>query len=177
PQAASIPHIRATLPQNRQPPTTRPIDNLPHFFPNRIRPPWAMRPGIRSLHPIEDLICHGHLDQYIMKPREPSLRPKGPVERQVDVIVCGPVVGGVSSSARKAYSHRTASMRNRLGKRTLRYRERSRSKEQASRGRTRHKLFSKTEQSKGDGGLRNFQWEDVKRKVAPTRQISRRNKS
>ncbi|RRT85892.1 hypothetical protein B296_00001726 [Ensete ventricosum] len=54
---------------------------------------------------IEDLICHGHLDQYIMKPREPSLRPKGPVERQVDVIVCGPVVGGVSSSARKAYSH------------------------------------------------------------------------
>ncbi|RZS17976.1 hypothetical protein BHM03_00050188 [Ensete ventricosum] len=35
-------------------------------------------------------------------------------------------------------------------------------------GRTMHKLFSKTEQSKGDGGLQNFQWEEYKRKVALT---------
>ncbi|RWW00010.1 hypothetical protein GW17_00037049 [Ensete ventricosum] len=39
---------------------------------------------------IEDLIRHSHLDRYIRKPREPSLHPKGPGERQVDVIVGGP---------------------------------------------------------------------------------------
>ncbi|RRT53175.1 hypothetical protein B296_00045812 [Ensete ventricosum] len=54
---------------------------------------------------IEDLICRGHLDRYIRKPREPSLRPKGPVERQVYVIIGGPTVGGDNSSARKAYAH------------------------------------------------------------------------
>ncbi|RRT79618.1 hypothetical protein B296_00004394 [Ensete ventricosum] len=53
---------------------------------------------------IEDLICRGHLDRYIRKPRESSLRPKGLVERQVDVIIGGPTVGGDSSSARKAYA-------------------------------------------------------------------------
>ncbi|RWV98064.1 hypothetical protein GW17_00039117 [Ensete ventricosum] len=54
---------------------------------------------------IEDLICRGHLDRYIRKPREPSLHPKGLVQRQVDVIIGGPAVGGDSSSARKAYAH------------------------------------------------------------------------
>ncbi|RWW82973.1 hypothetical protein BHE74_00008533 [Ensete ventricosum] len=54
---------------------------------------------------IEDLIHHGHLDRYIMKPREPSLRPKGPTERQIDIIVGGPAACGVSSSVRKAYAH------------------------------------------------------------------------
>ncbi|RRT76595.1 hypothetical protein B296_00004599 [Ensete ventricosum] len=53
---------------------------------------------------IEDLIRRGHLDRYIMKPHEPSLCPKGPVERQVDIIVGGPGAGGVSSSTRKAYA-------------------------------------------------------------------------
>ncbi|RRT67458.1 hypothetical protein B296_00015548 [Ensete ventricosum] len=53
---------------------------------------------------IEDLIHRGHLNRYIMKPREPSLRPKGPVERHIDVIVGCPTAGGVSSSARKAYA-------------------------------------------------------------------------
>ncbi|RWW07836.1 hypothetical protein BHE74_00024112 [Ensete ventricosum] len=53
---------------------------------------------------IENLMCCDHLDRYIRKPREPSLRPKGPVERQVDVIVGGPTMGGVSSSVRKAYA-------------------------------------------------------------------------
>ncbi|RWW56504.1 hypothetical protein BHE74_00036774 [Ensete ventricosum] len=53
---------------------------------------------------IEDLIHRGHLDWYIMKPRESSLHPKGPVERQIVVIVGGPAAGGVSSSARKSYA-------------------------------------------------------------------------
>ncbi|RRT59703.1 hypothetical protein B296_00035218 [Ensete ventricosum] len=55
---------------------------------------------------IKDLIHRGHLDQYIRKPSEPSLCPKGSVERHIDVIVGGPTVGGVSSLARKAYAHR-----------------------------------------------------------------------
>ncbi|RWV86704.1 hypothetical protein GW17_00051368 [Ensete ventricosum] len=38
---------------------------------------------------IEDLIRQDHLDRYVRKPREPSLYPKGPVERQIDIIVGG----------------------------------------------------------------------------------------
>ncbi|RZR99005.1 hypothetical protein BHM03_00028472 [Ensete ventricosum] len=38
---------------------------------------------------IEDLIRQDHLDRYARKPREPSLCPKGPVERQIDIIVGG----------------------------------------------------------------------------------------
>ncbi|RRT82778.1 hypothetical protein B296_00000094 [Ensete ventricosum] len=53
---------------------------------------------------IEDLILRGHLNRYIMKLREPSLCLKGPVERHIDVIVGGLAMGGVSSSARKAYA-------------------------------------------------------------------------
>ncbi|RRT61121.1 hypothetical protein B296_00030544 [Ensete ventricosum] len=53
---------------------------------------------------IEDLIHRGHLDRYIRKPHESSLYLKGPVERQVDVIIGGPSAGGNSSSARKAYA-------------------------------------------------------------------------
>ncbi|RZS01982.1 hypothetical protein BHM03_00031935 [Ensete ventricosum] len=53
---------------------------------------------------IEDLIHCDHLDRYIRKLREPSLHPKGPMERHINVIVEGPVVGGVSSSVKKAYA-------------------------------------------------------------------------
>ncbi|RWW66298.1 hypothetical protein BHE74_00026350 [Ensete ventricosum] len=53
---------------------------------------------------IKDLIHCDHLDRYIMKSCEPSLHSKGPVERQIDVIVGGSTVGGISSSARKAYA-------------------------------------------------------------------------
>ncbi|RRT57307.1 hypothetical protein B296_00041683 [Ensete ventricosum] len=53
---------------------------------------------------IEDLIRRGHLDRYIRKPCESSLRSKGPVERRVDVIIGGPNTGDDSSSARKAYA-------------------------------------------------------------------------
>ncbi|RRT33524.1 hypothetical protein B296_00042682 [Ensete ventricosum] len=52
---------------------------------------------------IKNLIHHDHLDRYIKKPHESSLRPKGSVERHINVIVGGLSVGGISSSARKAY--------------------------------------------------------------------------
>ncbi|RRT59714.1 hypothetical protein B296_00045595 [Ensete ventricosum] len=39
PQAASLPQIRATVPQNEQPPMTRSVDNLPHFSPKSDQAP------------------------------------------------------------------------------------------------------------------------------------------
>ncbi|RWV80923.1 hypothetical protein GW17_00057724 [Ensete ventricosum] len=62
---------------------------------------------------IEDLICQGHLGLYVRKSREPSPHPKGPVEKQIDVIVGGPASGGDSSSARKAYAWATVEKRAR----------------------------------------------------------------
>ncbi|RZR95454.1 hypothetical protein BHM03_00024306 [Ensete ventricosum] len=53
---------------------------------------------------IEYLICRGHLDRFIRKPGKPSLHLKGPVERQIDLIVGSLTMGGDSSSARKAYA-------------------------------------------------------------------------
>ncbi|RRT33032.1 hypothetical protein B296_00050378, partial [Ensete ventricosum] len=61
---------------------------------------------------IEDLIQHGHLRRYVRDqsslpdrrpPRGSSPQPKGPVEKQINVIFGGPASGGNSSSARKAY--------------------------------------------------------------------------
>ncbi|RZS22774.1 hypothetical protein BHM03_00055594 [Ensete ventricosum] len=71
---------------------------------------------------IEDLIRRGHLHRYVRdqsslldgrSPRGSSPRPKGPVEKQIDVIFGGPVSGGNNSSARKAYA------RSEVGKRPL----------------------------------------------------------
>ncbi|RRT33234.1 hypothetical protein B296_00052830 [Ensete ventricosum] len=62
---------------------------------------------------IEDLIRCGHLRWYILDqsslpdgrpPRDSSPRPKGPVEKQIDIIFGGPASGGDNSSARKAYA-------------------------------------------------------------------------
>ncbi|RRT75077.1 hypothetical protein B296_00029238, partial [Ensete ventricosum] len=64
---------------------------------------------------IEDLIRQGHLRWYVqdqhMPPNEnrhregrSSPRPKGPIKKQIDVIIGGPDLGGNSSSARKAYA-------------------------------------------------------------------------
>ncbi|RRT31779.1 hypothetical protein B296_00052995 [Ensete ventricosum] len=69
---------------------------------------------------IEDLIQRGHLRRYVRDqsslpdsrpPRDSSPRPKGLVEKQIDVIFGGPASGGDSSSARKAYA------RSEVGKR------------------------------------------------------------
>ncbi|RWW37118.1 hypothetical protein BHE74_00057811 [Ensete ventricosum] len=62
---------------------------------------------------IEDLIQHGHLRWYVRDqsslpasrpPRDSSPGPKGPVEKQIDIIFGGPASGGDSSSAHKAYA-------------------------------------------------------------------------
>ncbi|RRT38979.1 hypothetical protein B296_00040692 [Ensete ventricosum] len=69
---------------------------------------------------IEDLIGHGHLRRSVCDqsslpasrpPRDSSPRPKGPVEKQIDVIFGGPASSGDSSSVRKAYA------RSKVGKR------------------------------------------------------------
>ncbi|RWW36791.1 hypothetical protein BHE74_00058158 [Ensete ventricosum] len=69
---------------------------------------------------IEDLIRRGHLRRYVRDqsslpdsrpPRNLSPRPKGPIEKQIDVIFGGPTSGGDSSSACKAYA------RSEVGKR------------------------------------------------------------
>ncbi|RRT34532.1 hypothetical protein B296_00053740 [Ensete ventricosum] len=57
---------------------------------------------------IEDLIRRRHLRRYVRDQsslpdsRDSSPRPKGSVEKQIDVIFGGPTSGGDSSSARKA---------------------------------------------------------------------------
>ncbi|RWW39136.1 hypothetical protein BHE74_00055561 [Ensete ventricosum] len=62
---------------------------------------------------IEDLIRHGYLHRYVhdqsslsddRTPRDSLPRPKGPVEKQIDIIFGGPALGGDSSLARKAYA-------------------------------------------------------------------------
>ncbi|RZR73893.1 hypothetical protein BHM03_00029245, partial [Ensete ventricosum] len=69
---------------------------------------------------IEDLIRRGHLRRYVRDqsslldsrpPRNSSPRPKGPVEKQIDVIFRGPASGGDRFSTRKAYA------RSEVGKR------------------------------------------------------------
>ncbi|RZS16638.1 hypothetical protein BHM03_00048660, partial [Ensete ventricosum] len=54
---------------------------------------------------IEDLVCQGHLDHFVRRLCELSLRPKGPVEKQIDVIVGRPTMGNDNSSARRACAH------------------------------------------------------------------------
>ncbi|RRT33343.1 hypothetical protein B296_00055498, partial [Ensete ventricosum] len=70
---------------------------------------------------IVDLIRHGHLRWYVRDqsslppsrpPRDSSPRPKGPIEKQIDIIFGELALGGNSSSACKAYA------RTEVGKRS-----------------------------------------------------------
>ncbi|RWW49980.1 hypothetical protein BHE74_00043789 [Ensete ventricosum] len=62
---------------------------------------------------IEDLIRHGHLRRYVCDksspqqsahPRDPSPRPKGAMEKQIDVIIARPTSSDDNSSTRRAYA-------------------------------------------------------------------------
>nr|XP_009392512.1 PREDICTED: uncharacterized protein LOC103978443 [Musa acuminata subsp. malaccensis] len=56
---------------------------------------------------IEELIQKGHLGPYLEEPREETPHPRGPVERQINVISGGPAANGSISTTRKAYSRST----------------------------------------------------------------------
>ncbi|RZS19581.1 hypothetical protein BHM03_00051999 [Ensete ventricosum] len=71
---------------------------------------------------IKDLIRQGHLSHYVREPcqasegcysRNPSPRPRGPIEKQINVIVGRPTSGGDNSSAQKAYAEEAMEKRSR----------------------------------------------------------------
>ncbi|RWW52887.1 hypothetical protein BHE74_00040692 [Ensete ventricosum] len=64
---------------------------------------------------IEDLIHQGYLDCYVREPHQasndPSPQPKGPIEKQIDIIGGRLTSGGDSSFAQKVYAQAMAEKR------------------------------------------------------------------
>ncbi|XP_065012827.1 uncharacterized protein LOC135641398 [Musa acuminata AAA Group] len=92
--------------------TTGPSDVTPKAFLSLTKQVQTMAGMMQTLVPLIPQI-RGHLSHYLKEPREVTPCPRGPVERQIDIISGGPAASGNSSASRKAYARSTIEKRPR----------------------------------------------------------------